>query len=98
MEIWDRIKKEFTGERRKFAWFVAVVLVVFVFSWLFGSGNTIVHWVRAKKEIRRQDAQIEEYQRQIQEIFCIVEYVARKPGMTYFFAYALCPFPLDDFR
>ena len=68
MEIWDRIKKEFTGERRKFAWFVAVVLVVFVFSWLFGSGNTIVHWVRAKKESRRQEAQIEEYQRQIQEM------------------------------
>lgn len=68
MEIWDRIKREFTGERRKFAWFVAVVLVVFVFSWLFGSGNTIVHWIRAKKEIRRQEAQIEEYQRQIQEM------------------------------
>ena len=42
--------------------------MVFVFSWMFGSGNTIFHWIRAKQEIRRQEAQIEEYQRQIKEM------------------------------
>ena len=68
MEIWDKVKNVFTGEHRKFAWFVLVVLVVFVFSWMFGRGNTILHWVSAKREIRRQEAQIEEYKRQIEEM------------------------------
>ena len=68
MEIWDKVKNVFTGEHRKFAWFVLVVLVVFVFSWMFGRGNTILHWVSAKREIRRQEAQIQEYKRQIEEM------------------------------
>ena len=68
MEIWDKIKSVFTGEHRKFAWFVTVVLVIFVFSWMFGRGNTIFHWIDAKKEIKRQEAQIEEYKRQIEEM------------------------------
>lgn len=68
MEFWGRIKNIFTGERRKFAWFLAVVLTVFIGSWLFGRGNTIIHWIEAKIEIRRQNAQIEEYRRQIEEM------------------------------
>lgn len=68
MEIWGKVKSVYTGERRKFAWFVTVVLVVFVFSWMFGRGNTIFHWIDAKREIRRQEAQIEEYKRQIEEM------------------------------
>ena len=68
MEIWEKVKSEFTGERRKFAWFVAVVFVVFVFSWMFGRGNTVFHWINAKREVRRQEAQIEEYKRQIEEM------------------------------
>ena len=66
MEIWDKVKSVFTGEHRKFAWFVTVVLVVFVFSWMFGRGNTIFHWIEAKREIKRQEAQIEEYKSQIE--------------------------------
>ena len=68
MEIWDRIKNIFTGERRKFAWFLAIVLTLFAGSWLFGRGNTIIPWIAAKMEIRRQNAQIEEYRRQIEEM------------------------------
>ncbi len=68
MEIWDKIKSAYTGERRKFMWFVTVVLLVFVFSWMFGGGNTIFHWIKAKQEIKRQEVQIEEYQRQIKEM------------------------------
>ena len=68
MEIWNKIKSAYTGEHRKFMWFVTVVLLVFVFSWMFGGGNTIFHWIKAKKEIKRQEAQIEEYQRQIKEM------------------------------
>lgn len=68
MEMWDKVKNVFTGEHRKFAWFVLVVLVIFVFSWMFGRGNTIFHWIGAKRELRRQEAQIEEYKRQIEEM------------------------------
>ena len=68
MEIWNKIKNAYTGEGRRFIWFVTVVLVVFVFSWMFGSGNTVFHWIRAKQEIKRQEAQIQEYQRQIKEM------------------------------
>ena len=68
MEIWDKVKSVFAGEHRKFAWFVIVVLVVFVFSWMFGRGNTIFHWIEAKREIKRQEAQIEEYKTQIKEM------------------------------
>lgn len=68
MEIWDKIKSVYTGDRRWFAWFVTVVLTGFVFSWMFGGGNTIFHWIDAKREIRRQEAQIEEYKRQINEM------------------------------
>lgn len=68
MKIWDKIKSEFTGDRRRFAWFTAVVVIVFIGSWLFGRGNTIPNWIKARKEIRQQEAQIEEYRRQIEEM------------------------------
>ena len=68
MELWSKIKSVYTGERRRFAWFVTVVLAYFIFSWMFGNGNTIFHWIRAKQEIRRQEMQIEEYKSQIKEM------------------------------
>ncbi len=68
MEIWNKIKGIFSGERSRFAWFVRVALVVFILSWLFGRGNTIIHWIKAAREINRQEAQIEEYRRQIEEM------------------------------
>ena len=68
MEIWQKIKDIFRGEHRKMAWFVAMVLVYFIGSWFIGSGNTIIHWIKAKREINRQEAQIEEYRRQIEEM------------------------------
>ena len=68
MKIWEKIKSEFTGDRRRFAWFTLVVLIVFIFSWLVGDGNTIPGWIKAKKEIKKQKAQMEEYQRQIDEM------------------------------
>ena len=68
MEIWNRIKNIFANERSRFRWFLYIVLTIFVVSWLFGRGNTIIHWVEAKMEIRRQNAQIEEYRRRIEEM------------------------------
>ncbi len=63
-----KIKDIFKGEHRKFAWFITVVTVLFVGSWIFGPGNTVVHWIRTAKEIRQQEKQMEFYRREIEEM------------------------------
>lgn len=68
MDTKKKIKDVFTGEHRKFAWFVLVVTVYFIGSWLFGSGNTIIRWAKAKSEIRRQDKLIKEYRTEIDKM------------------------------
>lgn len=68
MNIWQKIKAIYTGERRWFAWFVTVSLVLFIYSWLFGRGNTIFHWIDAKREIADQNVQIEKYRKEIDEM------------------------------
>ncbi len=60
-----KIKDIFSGEHRKFAWFVVVVTVLFLGSWLIGPGNTIIHWAKTAREIRQQEKQIEYYQQEI---------------------------------
>ena len=61
-----KIKDIFTGEHRKFAWFVVVTTTLFLGSWLIGPGNTIIKWVKAKKEISHQEKQMEIYRQQIE--------------------------------
>lgn len=63
-----KIKDIFSGEHRKFAWFVVVSTAVFLFSWLVGPGNTIIHWVKTKNEIARQEKQMEYYRQEIEEM------------------------------
>ncbi len=60
-----KIKDIFTGEHRKFAWFVAIVTTLFVISWIIGPGNTVIHWVRTAREIKQQEKQMEFYQQEI---------------------------------
>ena len=72
MEIWQHIKGLYTGSNRWFAWFVTLWLLYFTWSWLFGSGNTIFHWVDAKKELRSQKAGIEYYQNEIDKMDMIL--------------------------
>ena len=33
---------------------------------LFGPGNTVIHWIEAKREISRQERQMDEYRREIE--------------------------------
>jgi cell division protein FtsB len=63
-----KIRDIFTGEHRKFAWFVVISTAVFLGSWLIGPGNTIVHWVKAKREIVRQEKQMEVYRNEIESM------------------------------
>ncbi len=63
-----KIKDIFRGEHRKFAWFVVIVTGLFIISWLVGPGNTIIHWVRTKSEIRQQEKQMEFYRNEIENM------------------------------
>ena len=63
-----KIKDIFTGEHRKFAWFVVISTSLFLLSWLIGPGNTIIHWVKARNEIYSQEKQMEVYRAQIDEM------------------------------
>ena len=63
-----KIKDIFTGEHRKFAWFVVISTSLFLLSWLIGPGNTIIHWVKARNEISSQEKQMEVYRTQIDEM------------------------------
>lgn len=64
--ILGRIKDIFTGEHRKFAWFVVISTTIVMVSWLVGPGTTIIHWVEAKREIRRQERQMDKYRSEIE--------------------------------
>ena len=66
--ILKRIKDVFKGPHGTFAWFVVCVTALFVFFWIFGPGNTVVHWAKAGLEIRRQERMIEDYQEQNAEM------------------------------
>ncbi len=61
-----KIKDIFTGEHRRFAWFTVLATLVFVLMKLFGPGNTVIHWIEAKREIVRQEKQMEQYRREIE--------------------------------
>lgn len=61
-----KIKDIFTGEHRKFAWFVVITTIYFIVSWIVGPGTTVFHWIEAKKEINRQERQMEVYREQIE--------------------------------
>ena len=63
-----KIKDIFTGEHRKFAWFVVVTTTLFLGSWLIGPGNTIIKWIKAGNEISDQKRQMEIYRQQIEDM------------------------------
>ncbi len=63
-----KIKDIFTGEHRKFAWFAVIVTAIFIGLWIFGPGNTIVHWVKTAQEINRQEEQMEFYRQEIEQM------------------------------
>ena len=67
-DITGKIKEAYRGPRRKFVWFVTVSTAVFLFVWIVGPGNTIIHWVKAGIETRQQERLIEQYEAQNAEM------------------------------
>jgi len=64
--ILGKIRDIFSGEHRKFAWFVVICTTLFVVSWLVGPGTTVIHWIQAKREIAAQERQMEVYREEIE--------------------------------
>ena len=62
--IIQKIKKAYTGPRRSFFWFATLATAIFLFVWIVGPGNTVIHWAKASREIRRQERLMEYYNEQ----------------------------------
>ena len=67
-DILEKIRDAYRGPRRKFVWFVTLSTAVFLFVWIVGPGNTVIHWIGAGVETRRQERQIEQYRQQNSEM------------------------------
>ena len=66
--IFGKIRDAYRGPRRKFVWFVTLATVVFLFVWIVGPGNTVIHWAKAGLEVRRQNKVIEKYEAENAEL------------------------------
>ena len=63
-DMLTKIKEAYRGPRRKFFWFATIATALFLFVWIVGPGNTVIHWAKAASEIRRQEKMMEYYQEQ----------------------------------
>ena len=63
-----KIKDIFQGEHRRFWIFFTVATIVFIFIWVVGPGNTVIHWIRAKMDIKAQNEAIEQYKSDLEEM------------------------------
>ena len=63
-----RVKDIFNGEHRRFRIVFAIATTVFVFIWVVGPGNTVIHWAKAKMDINAQEKAIEQYNADIEEM------------------------------
>lgn len=63
-----KIRDIYRGPHRKFAWFVTVTTSLFVFLWIVGPGNTVIHWAKAGAEIRRQEKVMADYEQENAEM------------------------------
>ena len=66
--VLSKFRDIFHGPHRKFAWFVVITTLLFIFLWIVGPGNTFVHWIRAGIEIRHQEKVIEGYRKENAEL------------------------------
>lgn len=62
------IKDIFKGSHRRFRVFFAITTAAFIFIWVVGPGNTVIHWIGAAVDIRNQERQIEQYKSDIEEM------------------------------
>lgn len=60
-----KIKDIFTGEYKRLAWFVVLATFAFLVWQLVGPGNNLARWMETRREIARQERQMQEYRDEI---------------------------------
>ena len=63
-----RVRDIFSGENRAFRIFFAFTTAAFIFVWVVGPGNTVIHWIKAKMDINAQERAIKQYNAEIEEM------------------------------
>jgi cell division protein FtsB len=66
--ILKRVRDIFQGEHKASRIFIALSTAVFIFIWVVGPGNTVIHWMKAKMDIKAQKRAIEQYNAEIEEM------------------------------
>ena len=67
-DLWDKSKDGKDAEKRSFTRYAIVATVVFLVLVGFVNQNNIVRWVKAGRDIRRIDRQIQDYNTKIGEM------------------------------
>lgn len=67
-DIWNTEKDGRNAERRSFVRYAIVATAAFLLLVGFLNQNSVVRWVKAGIEVRRQEKQMERYRREIQEM------------------------------
>ena len=65
LRILGKIKDIFTGEYKRLAWFVVLATFAFLVWQLVGPGNNLARWMETRREIARQERQMQEYRDEI---------------------------------
>ncbi len=63
-----KFKDIFTGEHRKFTWFVIVLTTAFIVLWFVGPGNTFLNWAETSRKIKSQEKQMDSLRQEINEM------------------------------
>ena len=66
-DLWDRDKDGNRKEQRSFLRYAIIATVVFLL-FMFLKKDNLVNWVQAGLSLRRQERQIEQYQRENEEL------------------------------
>lgn len=66
-DLWDRDKDGNRKEQRSFLRYAIVATVVFLL-FMFLKKDNLINWVQAGLSLRRQERQIEQYQRENEEL------------------------------
>ena len=66
--IWNKIKGLYTGQHKGLAWWITGTTLLVFMSFLLGPGNTVWDWIGARRELVRQERQMQDLLQQIEDM------------------------------